>query len=135
METPPVETISVDLLKEGAVLAEDVYDRSDALLLTADTVLNARHLALLRSRGVESVAIRKDEEAFRTQASATAIVTAATAAPVSKSATVTPPTLDAAAKARVERLKVMFIDHIENPWMHALFVAAVRSAAEGRPRA
>ena len=140
-----MEMIAVDQLKEGGILAEDVYDSTDAMLLAADTVLNARHLALLKSRGVESVAIRP-EEVFCPKASAVAAAadsvttrivhkdsTGAVSKP--KAATAAPPVLDAAAQKRVDRLKAMFVAHIRNPWMHALFVAAVRRAAEGRRHA
>jgi len=130
-----MEMIDVDQLNEGGILAEDVYDSTDAMLLAADTVLNARHLALLKSRGIESVSIRKEEvfcpKAAVTAAADTAVI--ATAGIVSK--TIVPPVLDAAAQTRVERLKTMFVAHIRNPWMHALLVAAVRRAAEGRSHA
>jgi len=133
-----MEMIDVEKLKEGGVLADDVYDNTDAMLLAAGTVLNTRHLALLKNRGIESVSIREEEvfcpKAAVTAAADTAIIaTAGTSSKVaSKSTTVVPPALDAAAQARVERLKAMFVTHIRNPWMHALLLAAVRRATEER---
>ena len=128
-----MDMIDVDKLQEGAVLAEDVYDNADALLLTAGTVMNARRMALLKSRGIKSVAVRGDEKPFRSEA--TEIIAAAVAAVASQSATGASAALGAAVQARMERLKGMFHDPIRNPWMRALFVAAARIAAEGRPRA
>jgi HD-GYP domain-containing protein (c-di-GMP phosphodiesterase class II) len=53
-----VTSISVDALRDGMKLTEDIYDQSDVLLVAAGTKITTRFLELLKRRNIKSVKLR-----------------------------------------------------------------------------
>ncbi|MGK9368666.1 hypothetical protein ACSSWA_07180 [Melioribacter sp. Ez-97] len=51
------EIISIDEIKNGMVLAEDIKNRYGQLLIAAETVLNEKHVRLLKTWGVSVISI------------------------------------------------------------------------------
>jgi len=57
----PVE-VSLNEVQEGAVLAVDVLDARENVLLAAGTTLTRAHISLIGRRGIKSVKIKGDQD-------------------------------------------------------------------------
>lgn len=51
------EIISIDEIKNGMVLAEDIRNKYGQLLISAETVLNEKHVRLLKTWGITVISI------------------------------------------------------------------------------
>jgi DNA primase len=54
--------VSLENIQEGAVLAADVLDARDNVLLSSGTQLTKAHISLIRRRGIESVIVSTPED-------------------------------------------------------------------------
>ncbi len=57
--------VSLDKLEEGAVLAADVLDARQNVLLSSGTTVTRAHVSLIRRRGIEAVLIKTPEDSAK----------------------------------------------------------------------
>jgi hypothetical protein len=57
----PIE-VSLNEVQEGAVLATDVLDARENVLLAAGTTLTRAHISLIGRRGIKSVKVKGDQD-------------------------------------------------------------------------
>jgi len=60
--------VSLDSLEEGAILADDVLDSRQNVLLRSGTTVTRAHVSLIRRRGIDSVTVRTPEDAVAEEA-------------------------------------------------------------------
>lgn len=123
-----MQWLPLDDIRDGMVLAEDILDAHGQPLLTAGQPLSAERREWMRTRGVDRVAVRTPED------------DAGSAGPSEYRAYAPPPTDDAdfaarqaEIRARLERLRFMFVEHRDDPRMVDLYRIACRVAREGMP--